>query len=96
MKRTIDIFSIPGTQAGDIIKAFRKNFVISQDDMARACGISQSKLSDIENSRREIDPRVAIKIAAFLNIHPSILLYPDGYESLPEYKEVQKKRKKLT
>ena len=95
MKDPIDIFSVSNTTTGDIIKAFRGNFKISQEDMAWACGISQANLSAMENNRREIGPKVAVKIAAFLDIHPSILLYPDGHESLPEFKEVQKRRKKL-
>jgi len=95
MKNPLDVFSVKGTTTGKIIKAFRKNFEIAQDDMAWACGISQANLSAIENDRREIGAKVAVKIAAFLDIDPSILLFPTGYESLPEYKEVVKKRKKI-
>lgn len=95
MKKPIDVFSIQDTTAGNIIKAFRNNFKISQEDMAWACGISQANLSAIENNRREVGTKVAVKISAFLDIHPSILLFPDGYKSLLEFKEVQMRRKKI-
>jgi len=95
MKKPLELIAIPALKAGDIIKAFRANFDIVQDDMAWACGISQANLSAIENNRREVGPKLAVKIAAFLDVHPSILLYPNGYESLPEFKEVQRKKKKI-
>lgn len=95
MKSPLDIISIPNTRASSIIKAFRENFNISQEDMAWACEISQANLSAIENDRREIGIKVAIKIAAFLGINPIILLYPNGYENLPEFKKVQKRKEKL-
>lgn len=95
MKNALEIFEVKNASAADYIKAFRKNFEISQDDMAWACGISQGNLSAIENGRREIGPKVAVRLAAFLDIHPSILLYPTGYQNMPEFKEVTKKRKKV-
>ena len=95
MKNALEIFDVKGANAGDYIKAFRKNFDISQDDMAWACGISQANLSAIENGRREVGPKIAVRLAAFLDIHPSILLYPGGYQAMPEFKEVIKKRKKI-
>ena len=95
MKRPIDMLSIPKTTAASIIKSFRENFEISQEDMSWACGISQANLSAIENGRREVGPKLAVKIAAFLDINPVILLYPNGYDSLSDFKEVQKRREKL-
>ena len=76
---------------GDLIKAFRANFSVSQDDMARACKMSQANLSAIEQNRREVGPRVALKLAAFMGISPDVLLYPNGYEAEPEYKEVRER-----
>jgi plasmid maintenance system antidote protein VapI len=95
-KNPLELFSIPNTTAGDIIKAFRKNFEIIQDDLAWACDLSQANLSAMENNRREIGPKVAVKLAAFLGISPTILLYPNGYQNLIEYKEVLAKKKKVS
>lgn len=85
MKDPLKLISPKNVKSGDIIKAFRKNFDILQDDLAWACGISQANLSAIENNRREVGPKLAIKLSAFLGINPTILLYPSGYQSLPEY-----------
>ena len=74
---------------GDLIKAFRTNFGIKQDDMAHTCKISQANLSAIEKNRREIGPRIASRLAAFMELSPDVILYPSGYEAEPEYQEVR-------
>lgn len=80
---------------GSLIKSFRKNFEIGQDEMAFACGLSQANLSAIENDRREVGPRVALKLSAYMGLSPDIILYPSGYEQQPEFLEVKKRTKKL-
>ena len=62
-KKPIDFFKAAKT-TGDLVKAFRANFNIKQDDMAHACKISQANFSAIEKNRREVGPRVALKLAA--------------------------------
>jgi|GEM_PF-1677315 len=89
-KKTIVIFKAAKT-TGDLIKAFRANFDIKQDDMAHACKISQANFSAIEKNRREIGPRVALKLAAFMGLSPDVILFPNGYEVEPEYKEVRER-----
>lgn len=89
-KKPIDLFKGAKT-TGDLIRAFRANFNIKQDDMAHACKISQANFSAIEKNRREVGPRVALKLAAFMGISPDVLLYPNGYEAEPEYKEVRER-----
>lgn len=95
MKNPLDLISVKNVSTGDILKAFRKNFDILQEDMAWACGISQANLSAIENNRRDVGPKQALKLAAFLGISPTILLYPNGYQNISEYKEVIRKKKKI-
>ena len=89
-KKPIDIFKAAKT-TGDLIKAFRANFNIKQDDMAHACKISQANFSAIEKNRREVGPRIALKLAAFMGVSPDVVLYPNGYEAEPEYKEVRER-----
>lgn len=89
-KKPIDIFKAAKT-TGDLIKAFRTNFGIKQDDMAHACKISQANFSAIEKNRREVGPRIALKLAAFMGLSPDVVLYPNGYEAEPEYKEVRQR-----
>lgn len=60
--------------------------------MAFACGISQANLSAIENDRREVGPRVALRLASFMGLVPDIILYPNGFDSEPEFLEVQKRK----
>lgn len=90
IKKPIDIFKAAKT-TGDLIKAFRANYNIKQDDMAHACKISQANFSAIEKNRREVGPRVALRLAAFMGLSPDIILYPNGYEAEPEYKEVRER-----
>src|SRR5437868_8296634 len=89
-KKPINIFKAAKT-TGDLIKAFRANFNIKQDDMAHACKISQANFSAIEKNRREVGPRTALKLAAFMGLSPDVVLYPNGYEAEPEYKEVRER-----
>ena len=90
------MFSLNKTTTGQLIKSWRENFAVSQDFMAFACGISQANLSAIENDRRDIGSRVALRLSSFMSVAPDIILYPNGFEKEPEYKEVQNRKRKLT
>lgn len=94
MKTPLEVFHV-ATSTGELVKAWRTNFEIPQDQMSFACGISQANLSAIENGRREVGPRVALRFAAYMGLSPDIILYPNGFESEPEFKEVEKRAKKL-
>ena len=94
MKDPLSVFENAKT-SGHLIRAFRQNFEIAQDEMAYACGISQANLSAIENGRRPVGPSVALKLAAFMGLGPEVILYPDGYQSQPEFIEVQKRKSKM-
>lgn len=94
MKTPLEVFAVE-TTTGQLVKAWRTNFEIPQDDMAFACGISQANLSAIENGRREVGPRIALRLAAYMGLSPDIVLYPNGFESEPEFKEVQKRASKI-
>lgn len=94
MKSPLEVFKVAST-TGSLVKSWRTNFEIPQDQMAFACGISQANLSAIENDRREVGPRVALRLAAYMGLAPDIILFPNGYDSEPEFKEVEKRTKKL-
>lgn len=89
-KKAIDFFKA-AKSTGELIKAFRTSFNIKQDDMAHACKISQANLSAIEKNRREVGPRIALRLAAFMGLSPDVILYPSGYEAEPEYQEVRER-----
>lgn len=94
MKNPLDVFESAKT-AGQLIKSFRENFNIRQDDMASVCDISQANLSAIENGRREVGPSVALKLAAYMGLSPEVILYPKGFESEGEFIEVKKRKAKM-
>ena len=79
MKNMNDFFLKP-TTAGQIIKAFRENFNITQLEMSEALGVSATNLSAIENNRRDLGVEMATRIGAFLGVHPSIILFPNGHK----------------
>lgn len=95
MKDPLTVFESAKTP-GQIIRAFRNNFEIAQDEMAYACAISQANLSAIENGRRLVGPSVALKLAAFIGLSPEVILYPNGYQSEPKFIEVKKRKSKMT
>ncbi|PWU20552.1 MAG: hypothetical protein C5B49_04080 [Bdellovibrio sp.] len=87
---------IRNTTAGTIIRAFRTNFHITQKEMSEVIGVPETNLSAIENDRREIGVDLATRIGAFLGIHPSLLLFPNGQEAeIKKHKMIIQKAKRL-
>ncbi len=94
--KDLNSFFIDKRTAGEIIRAFRKNFRITQKEMCEVIGITETNLSAIENGRREIGVDSATRIGAFLGIHPSLLLFPNGQDAeVKKHKDIIKKAKKL-
>lgn len=95
MKELNKLF-IKTTTAGKIIKAFRVNFNVTQKEMSEVVGISETNLSAIENDRREIGVELATRIGAFLGIHPSLLLFPNGQDiEVSKHQDIIRKAKQL-
>ena len=69
------------TTPGGVIKAFRRNFQITQQELAVVTGIAETNLSAIENDKIEIGIKRAVLIAAALGIDPASILFPHGYEA---------------
>jgi transcriptional regulator with XRE-family HTH domain len=81
-------FKFEKTTAGRIIKAFRKNFNITQGELAEMTGIAETNLSAIENDKIEVGVKRAVLISTALGIDPSQLLFPNGVEDAYS-KEIQ-------
>lgn len=95
MKEMNDFF-IKKTTSGKIIKSFRTNFKITQSEMSAAIGISATNLSAIENDKRDLGVDLATRIGAFLGVHPSLLLFPNGQETaMKKHKEIIKRAAKI-
>jgi transcriptional regulator with XRE-family HTH domain len=62
---------------GEIIRHLRELKEMSQLDLAKATGISQTNISAIENGRVEIGKQRAIVLAEALNVHPGSIMFAD-------------------
>lgn len=62
---------------GDKIKAWREEKEISQDEFAKAVGISRVAVSEVERGNRGVDAIELAKIAGFFNVSTDALLSDD-------------------
>ena len=62
---------------GEALKTLRELQELSQNDLAKLTGISQSNISAIENDSRKIGRERAIVFAKALRVHPAVILFPD-------------------
>ena len=96
MKKLNDIIPKSKVTSGDVIKSFRLNFRVSQNQLCDAIDISQTNLSAIENNRRKLGLDVAMKLSIFFGIDPVSLLYPNGISiDINDYKKIKKNAYKL-
>lgn len=93
MKNLLDLKELQTEETpGKIVRAFRRNFGLTLEDVERLTGIPQSNLSAIENNKLDMGVRRAARLAAVFGINPSLILFPKGYER-EEEKELRKIRK---
>jgi len=69
------------TTPGGVIKSFRKNFQITQQELVQVTGIAETNISSIENDKIEIGIKRAVLIAAAFGIDPASILFPNGFEA---------------
>ena len=82
--------------AGEIIRAFRENWGITLKELEGLTGIKSNNLSDMENDKKPIGVRSAIKIGTALGIMPQTLVFPNGdYDRDTEILEIEKKSQKF-
>jgi len=91
MKNLLDVLPKKKITSADVIKAFRKNFKVSQVELAKGTGLTQGNISSYETKGRNLGLDNALKIAIFFGIDPLSLLYPNGIENEVEnYKKIRK------
>ena len=94
-----NFFDLKHEQAtpGGIIRAFRKNFQITQEELAKVTGIAEANISAIENDKIELGVKRAVLMAAAFGIDPAQILFPNGYEASygKDVKAVQQASAKL-
>ena len=62
---------------GEALKMLRELQGLSQNDLAKLTGISQSNLSALESNARQMGRERALTLAKALHVHPAVLLFPD-------------------
>jgi len=70
-----DIFStesldLPDFAPGESIRFYRKMLGLTQKALSEKSGVNKNMISDIENGRKKIGYRTAVKIAGVLNRKP--------------------------
>jgi transcriptional regulator with XRE-family HTH domain len=82
---------------GKVIQAKRKNFGITLEEVSEVTGIDMGNLSAIENDKKAIGVKSAIKIGYAIGLHPSTILFPNGEETkvTGELAKVKKKAQVL-
>lgn len=62
---------------GEALKMLRELQGLTQADLAKITGISQSNISALESNTRQMGRERAIVFAKALKVHPAVLLFPD-------------------
>jgi transcriptional regulator with XRE-family HTH domain len=62
---------------GEALKMIREAQGLTQADLSKKTGISQSNISALESDARQMGRERAIVFAKALKVHPAVLLFPD-------------------
>lgn len=62
---------------GEALKMLRELQGLTQSDLSKKTGISQSNISALESNVRQMGRERAIIFARALKVHPAVLLFPD-------------------
>ena len=74
-KKRIDV------TVGESVRIIRELQEMSQNELARVCGIPQSTISAIENNRINLGVERAKQLARALKCHPAVLVFPGWDET---------------
>jgi transcriptional regulator with XRE-family HTH domain len=81
-----EILEQPNSRTGppptSAVRDFRKARGLTQEQLARAAGITQVHVSDVERGRRRLTPKVAMKLARPLQTTPEDLQWAEYFSSL--------------
>lgn len=88
MKDVIEEFCPGPISSGEAIRVLRNSIEFTLKDVEKITGISEQRLSSLENDRCSLSAKNAKKIAAALGVNPLTILFPNG----PDFKdkEIQK------
>ena len=60
-----------------MLKELRELQGLSQAELAKLAGMTQSNISALENGARNIGRERALALAKALKVHPAVILFPD-------------------
>lgn len=66
---------------GEMLRIVREKNELSQNELAKLSGLTQSTISSIENNRVSLGVERAKALAKVLGVHPAVLVFPDWDES---------------
>jgi len=78
---------------GKMIRAFRKNFNLTLEEVHAITEIPVPHLSAIENDKTDIGIHRGILLAAVFGVPPSVILFPTGYQRAEDQEAVQVRRR---
>ncbi len=61
---------------GEMLRTIRELQELSQAELARRTGLSQSNISALETGTRNMGRERALVLARALRVHPAVLLFP--------------------
>jgi transcriptional regulator with XRE-family HTH domain len=77
---------------GILVRSIRKNFGFTLKEIEELTGIKEPNLSALETDKMEMTKHYAEILGAALGVHPSSLLFPNGfYAKSKEVKEIERK-----
>jgi transcriptional regulator with XRE-family HTH domain len=62
---------------GEMLKVLRELQELSQSELAKLAGMSQSNISALESGSRQIGRERALLLGKALKVHPAVILFPD-------------------
>lgn len=97
MKDVLESLSPGQISPGEAIRSLRNSQDLTLKDLEKITGISEPRLSSLENNRSSLSVNNARKIAAALGVNPITILFPSGAEGYrdKEIEKIEKKRERL-
>ena len=90
-----EVMDQPVTQ-GSLVKSLRKKFELTQKELEKITGITESNISAIEHNKVELGLKRAEMFAAVFGVHPTTLLFPNGkWEKSKNIKAIEKRAEKF-
>ena len=75
---------------GESVRIIRELQELSQTQLSALCGIPQTTISSIENSRVNLGVERAKVLATALHCHPAVLVFPGWQLNLPHNNSVNR------